>query len=363
MEPSNLDIYFEGVTYVEGNTDVTNAKKQVLERLLKIPENRQNGVLQPGDFDLLRLVYQKPLWDMGKDLAQKLMEGSNQTGFMNPDVTLGTSELIELTALIQKKNDPSYAIRFSPLKLRQIETDMERQRIRAIKVTAVKCRQLGQKMPDNITFKFILVGKSVVRSSKRLFAFDPDMKRGKNKEESPVGVTFGTYAHGTKSTAHPNDPGWNVLEKEALERISDTPSTPGGSQESLLTTLMNDNHYAYSPEERGTHSQFIKLSRLRPGIFSDFLLRVTFSPAGSKVEFKQISVEIELETADTDHTSVFVSVDNNLDLEIPITASISDHSGRDGGFRHYVGLYDEVQIKPGRFMSSRRNRPSRQARQ
>ena len=162
---------------------MTNAKKQVLERLLKIPENRQNGVLQPGDFDLLRLVYQKPLWDMGKDLAQKLMEGSNQTGFMNPDVTLGTSELIELTALIQKKNDPSYAIRFSPLKLRQIETDMERQRIRAIKVTAVKCRQLGQKMPDNITFKFILVGKSVVRSGKRLFAFDPDMKRGKNKED------------------------------------------------------------------------------------------------------------------------------------------------------------------------------------
>jgi hypothetical protein len=338
VEPSDsdLDSYFG-----EGVTDTTKVKKQALIDLLKKPENRQNGKLQPEDFDLLRLVYQKPLWDMGKDLADKLMTG-DEMKYMTTPVTLGTGELTELNALIKNRTRP-YAIRFSPLRLRQIHENMQLQRIRDIKITAVKCSKLGEQMPDSITFKFTLVGKSVVRSDNRLFAFDPDMKRGKNREESPVGVTFGTLGRGKDSTPERGNPGVNVLKGKALEPISDTPDNVATSQESLLKTLMNDSQYDYTTAQRGTHNQLIKLSRLRPGIFSDFLLEVTFLPAGSTVEFNEISLVIDLETANAGRNAMFVSVDNNLDLEIPITASIGDHSGRDGGFRQYVGLYDQVQ--------------------
>jgi predicted nucleic acid-binding Zn-ribbon protein len=81
MEPSNfsnLDIYFEGVT------KETKDKKQVLEKLLKMPENRQDGVLQPEEFDLLRLVYQKPLGGHGQGPGPKANGGLESNELHEP---------------------------------------------------------------------------------------------------------------------------------------------------------------------------------------------------------------------------------------------------------------------------------------
>src|SRR5262249_52786945 len=68
-------------------------------------------------------------------------------------------------------------------------------------------------------------------------------------------------------------------------------------------------------------------------------LTVEFSPPGDKVKFTELTLQLALETGDTNVRSVSVSVDNNRDLEIPITASKKDHSGRDGGVGSYVGFY------------------------
>ena len=268
---------------------------------------------------------------MGKKLADELARGSGRLLTTSKPVTLGAEELQELNDRIKDPKRPN-AIPLNLLSLRQIEFSRERQRIKNIKVAEARCQKLGPQLPDQIIFKFILDGKSIVRARNRLFAFDPEVKRGSD-EVALAGLTFETDGgrHGSAgwTDATGGSPG-SVLKGEALWQPDVT------SQENLLTDLMKD----YNDTTAAT--QLITIAQFRPGVFSDFVLTVEFSPPERKVKFTELALEFSLETGDANVRSVFVSVNNNRGLDIPITASTKDQSGREGGTGTYVGLYPDV---------------------
>jgi hypothetical protein len=265
------------------------------------------------------------------------MKGSAVVSTATETVTLGPEELQELNDRIADSRPD--LIPFNLLKLRRIFWSRERQRIKNIRVTRVQCEKLKSKLPDMINFKFVLDGKSIVRARHRLFAFDPEVPISSDGVATP-GVTFETNGGirtfdstggrsktvgWTKARGTPLD----VLEGDALWQKKDD------SQENLLTNLMR----GYGDQRA---DRLITISQFRPGVFSDFLMMVEFSPPGDRVKFTELTLQLAEETGDNNVRSVSVSVDNNRDLEIPITVSKKDQSGRDGGIGRYVGCYPNL---------------------
>src|SRR5262249_16269306 len=53
-------------------------KQKDIEALLTRPDPRSGGMLSAGDFALLKMVYERPILKMGKELAGELMESTGQ---------------------------------------------------------------------------------------------------------------------------------------------------------------------------------------------------------------------------------------------------------------------------------------------
>jgi hypothetical protein len=326
LDPSKFDIDFKGVTVDP------EKKKKDLQKLLEIDDaqSQKDGSLEQASVDLLRIVYLKPLWDMGSQLSKELMNGSAMLMPEDKIVTLLPNYLAELNGRIV---DPTRedAVRLNLLKIRQVEYNQERQRIKDIRITGATCRRLGAGWPDQIHFSFTLLGKSIVRAEHRLFAFDPEV--GRHDVKHP-GLTFASTV-----CQPPEGSASDLVLKFAPKAGA---PKPGVSQANLLRTFMTDSQYHPEGTEKTSSTELDTISQFRPGIFSDFILRVEFTPKDFKVEFMEIKLQIALETGATNAGSVFVSVDNSLGVDIPITTSIKDHSGRKGGIGSYVGFYQAV---------------------
>lgn len=310
-------------------SDETNKKVQ-LEKLLNSPEQHQTGVLTTAESALLTQVYQKPLHDMGKKIAEELARGDNGMSETRKPVTVGEADLRELNQRIVDPVRPN-AIAFSLLRMHQIEASRERERILNIQVVSLKCRHAPgvDRFPDSVIVRFSLNGKSIVRADHRLYAFDPEVPAGADGVPQP-GVFFETVGGKAKSS-------WTItkgrdgneigeLKGDALWQADREP------QENLLTTLLEDK----------SNTQLITLSRLRPGVFSDFVLSVDFTPAEAKVLLTELMLTIQIETGSVRDSSVFLSVDTNTDLAIPISVDRKDHSGRNAGNGRYVGFYPQA---------------------
>jgi hypothetical protein len=317
LEPSDSTFDFDA--------DPSGDKKKRLQALINQPESRKDGVLTDEEFDLLKEVYQKPLRDMGKRLADELMRGSGKIMETSKPVTLDAGALKELNARIADSTRAD-AIPISLVKLRQVEATRERQRISNIKVVSVTAKQAGPRFPDQVIFKFTLTGKSIVRADNRLYAFDPEVPAGADGATLP-GLTFETDG-GRRGDGWKVAPdGSGTLNPTALWQLTVT------AQENLLSTLMADS--------ADSAKQLISLSQFRPGVYSDFTLTVEFQPAECTLQFGELVLDLSLETGDAGIRSVLVAVDNNLDLAIPFVANRKDRSGRQGGEGRFIGLYDD----------------------
>ncbi len=313
-------------------TDPQGDKQKSIEAILAAADPRKAGMLSAEEFDLLKVVYQKPLLDMGKQLASELME-SNGTALKETQstITLTADWLADLNDRVQSP-DKQEQVLFNLIDLRHIGRSIEKQRISNIRVIDVQAIKRGQRFPDTIKFVFEHLGKSIVRSRGHLFAFEPQStaKDARDRFEGS-GVTFETQ--GGKRAAQPA--GWaeTTVAGRPVGRLGATSlwqpdRTP---QENLLSKLLKN-------------SATLSLSQFRPGAFSDFLLKVDINPPECKVEFTEIVLEVSYEGGYASRDELLICVNNNAGLEIPVTTDVKDISGRRGAIGRYVGVFNSRQM-------------------
>jgi hypothetical protein len=337
IEPSDFKFDFDN--------DASGDRQQKLKKLLSSPDPRKDGgLLTSEEFGLLRLVYEKPLRDMGKALASHLMSGAGRLTETPKMIVLSANELADLNRRIQDLT-AAQQIPFSLVSSRQLDQGSERQRIANMEVAFVRCKQLGTRLPTSMTFRFTHLGKSIVRASGKFFAFDPEGKPiatdlgGKPIAGRPIefvtngGTRVVTDQNGRKTTTNWVIEGQSpVLRDDALWQGNNAP------QKNLLSILLS-----------GTDSEqaksLVSLSAFRPGIFSDFLFQVEISPPDCKVSFEEIQVQVTFEAGSAPTDEMLLCVDNNLGMAIPIEVDARDEGGRTGGNGRYFAVYNRRHLQ------------------
>ena len=335
----------------EFDNDGNGDKQQKLKNLLASPDPRTDGgLLKSEEFELLRMVYEKPLRDMGKALASHLMSGAGRLTETPKMIVLGASYLEDLNKRIMERS-AAQQIPFSIVSSRQLDQSNERQRIANIQVAFVRCTKIGPELPSSVTFKFIHMGKSIVRANGRLFAFDPEGQAiASDLAGKPVAgqrtafVTMGGNRRFTDSKGRQITADWvteaqqPVLRDDALWQPSNT------AQANLLSKLLSGSNE--------TAAQHLKaLSGFRPGIFSDFLLEVEISPPERKVRFEELRLQLTFEAGSAPSDEMLLCVDNSIGMAIPIEADARDASGRIAGVGRYYAVYNRQHLKGDRTVS------------
>lgn len=314
LEPSDFKYTF---------IDEENGEKrrEELQKLLNEPVSERNGQLAPEEFGLLRVVYEKPLRDMGKQLLKQLMlNGSARES--TAGITLRTAQLQALNKLIAA-HEPA-TTPFDLVQLRQLNLGKERHRIADIRVTRVRCRliQDGGNWPDSVSFRFTLQGKSLVRADGHIYAFEPE--GGGDRSSAASFETFG--GKHLKASWRVEASGAGVLEGEALW----PPSPP--IQESLLAQLLAGDKDPNAPN-------LVKLSDFRPGVFSDFVLDVTVRPPEARVTFEEVELQVSTEGTNAPDDQWVACVGANVPKMIPFSTNKPDLAGHSGGLGQYVGVF------------------------
>lgn len=321
LEPSDQISGVDGL-----NADQT----ETLKALLNKPVSTRGNMLTKEEFSLLKVVYEKPLRDMGKRLADRLASGAGRLLKEFPKmVTLGREELDELNSKIRKSEEKN-ALPLSLVGLRQIDLGNERQRVGNIKVVKVRCKKLGDRYPDSITFRISLRGKSVVRAQGKLFAFEPEAGKAEAGSDAASGQTSAVVFKTIASTA-----GRPIVEGESGQvgiLIGELLQQPRADrQEDLLTQFLN----------RDGGGERLTLSEFRPGVFSDFEMTVAFNKPEHKVEFEEIGLEIITEAGDAPDGQTTVAVSTSPPLAVSIMMNTKDMSGRTGGLGSYIGIFKD----------------------
>lgn len=317
MEPPQTEFDFEDNRAGE---DTKAQREASLKQLLTKPGSAKS--LSRADFELLKQVYEKPLRDMGRELAASLVKGSSRVTTGKKSITLGTMDLTELNSKISAGEMPIWP--FDLLKLRQISAKRDRQRIVNVKVRQMRCKlpQGHPKLPDEISVKVVLDGPSIVRGDNRLYAFSPE--GGEDAHSAGGGITFETTSQKTLK-----EDAWDVsgdvltIKEAAFEQGDDAPL------DTLLNLLLD-----------GTDGDAVSaVSQFRPGLFSNLLLSVEFLPAGTALPIQEIVLDFTNETGQASVYDTMIHVRNNFDLDIPVFVSMVDDSGRSGGQGEYVGFF------------------------
>ena len=312
LEPSD---HISGI-----DNDLTGDQKQKLQKLLSEPVSFKENMLTTDEFQLLTIVYEKPLRDMGKRLANQLASGAGSLLKEAPKtVTLAKEQLKELNGLI-KDSELENTIPFSLVQLRQIDQSNEKQRIGNIKVVKVQCKKLGKAFPDSITFKISHRGKSVVRAQGKLFAFEPEGGREEERGQRSR-VIFKTLGGKTDSQD------WSIKEEIGILEGNTLWQPTSDIQENLLNQFLKTDK-----------DEPITLSEFRPGVFSDFDLSVEISPPEHKIELEEIRLQVTTEAGNAQKQTL-ICVSTQPELAIPITASLKDMSDRSGGLGSYIGIF------------------------
>jgi hypothetical protein len=213
-------------------------------------------------------------------------------------------------------------------RLDQIRGGDEKQRLGGVKVVKAVVTRLGARFPSDITFKVTHLGRSIVCSQGKFFAFEP--QAGNETGRRVRGVTFET--NGTPAKMKPEAGATTVtLTPMALKQPESK------AQETLISKLLGS---------AGTGQ--IDLSQFRPGAFSDFLLTVEFTPRDCTIQLDELEFVVMMEKGNTDTAAELVTVFNDRDLAIDISTSRSDRSGRSRALGSYMGIYndDEIEAQP-----------------
>lgn len=315
LEPSDFKYAFVDESDGEG-------RRAQLKKLLSDPAPDRNSRLTRDEFNLLRVVYEKPLRDMGKQLLQQLMKSSAATEAPF-SITLRSQQLQELNDKMARRE--SAETPFDLVRLRHVDQRKERQRIGNIRVTKVTCQQTGTNLPDRMTFRFTQYGKSLVRSDGRIYAFEPESAMsGASKRASAV--SFETVGGNRDNGRWEVDGNIGVLKDGALWQP--TPTT----DENLLAKLLASDDKTNAPS-------LIKLSEFRPGAFSDFILTVEVNPPEAKVVLKEIELLVTTEGTNTPTDEWIVCASTNVPGMIPFTTNKPDCAGHLGGLGRYVGVF------------------------
>ena len=200
LVPSNLSYSFV-------NDKDGKARQEQLRQMLAGPAEARQDLLTEQEFDLLRVVYEKPLRDMGKALLDQLMS-SGLSKDSKTGIQLRPAQLQALNALM-RAGEP-VQVPFDLVSLRQVDGFKERQRITNIRVTRLRCRRAGAELPSKLSFRFDQEGKSLVRADGRIYAFESE-----GAGSSGSGVCFETFGGGWRSEGED-------LVLTAAERVTST---------------------------------------------------------------------------------------------------------------------------------------------
>ena len=326
----SLQNVLEPSDQITGLDDLNEDEQKRLKALLSQPVSFKDNMLKPEDFNVLKVVYEKPLRDMGKRLANQLASGAGRLLKEAPKaVTLGREELDELNSRI-RESVVENAIPFSLMRLRQIDQSNEKQRIGNIKVVRVQCKQLGKGYPDTVTFKFSHRGKSVVRAQGRLYAFEPE--GGREEERGQRSSVIFTTSGGKTA-----DEDWLIKGDTGILQGKALWQPTVDRQENLLTQFLKSD----------AGGEAITLSEFRPGVFSDFEMTVEISPPERRIELEELRLQITTEAGDAPKGQRIICASTHPELAIPITASSKDMSERSGGLGSYTGIFKD-QLSPVR---------------
>ena len=122
LVPSNLSYSFV-------NDKDGKARQEQLRQMLAGPAEARQDLLTEQEFDLLRVVYEKPLRDMGKALLDQLMS-SGLSKDSKTGIQLRPAQLQALNALM-RAGEP-VQVPFDLVSLRQVDGFKERQRIESL---------------------------------------------------------------------------------------------------------------------------------------------------------------------------------------------------------------------------------------
>jgi hypothetical protein len=299
-------------------------KETKLKTLITAPTD---PVLSEKDFALLKYVYEKPLRDMGIRMLDELASGrERKIDEREQSVTLMGDDLRGLNARIKANLSARMTINLA--RLDQIRGGDEKQRLGGVKVVKAVVTRLGARFPSDITFKVTHLGRSIVCSQGKFFAFEP--QAGNETGRRVRGVTFET--NGTPAKMKPEAGATTVtLTPMALKQPESK------AQETLISKLLGS---------AGTGQ--IDLSQFRPGAFSDFLLTVEFTPRDCTIQLDELEFVVMMEKGNTDTAAELVTVFNDRDLAIDISTSRSDRSGRSRAIGSHMGVYndDEIETQP-----------------
>ena len=306
--------------------EAKDAKEKQLKKLITEPSGPD---LPDSDWQLLKGVYEKPLRDMGSRMLEKLITRKDgKIDEREQHVTLRADELKELNSRIREGKSAHMTLNLA--RLNQIASSHQKQRLGGFKVVNAVGSKLGERYPDDITFKVTHLGKSIVRCEGRFYAFEP--QAGNEALVGSRGVTFETSGSPTKGTRKPDgtleDDGKVTFSSDALKQPDSK------AQETLVSKLLG-------PSASGN----IDLSEFRPGVFSDFLFTVEFTPRDFPVEFSEIEFVVTMEKGNTDSAGALISVFNNHDLAIEIRMSRPDRSERSAGIGRYIGVYNGTELE------------------
>jgi hypothetical protein len=315
LEPSNFNYAF--VDESDGE-----ARREQLKKLLAEPAPDRDTRLTPDEFNLLRVVYEKPLRDMGKQLLRRLVEASiaKEAPFA---VTLRAPQLQELNEKMAQRE--AAQMPFDLIRLRHVDQSKERQRIANIRVTKVTCRQLGTNLPDRLTFRFTQRGKSLVRASGKVFAFEPESGLA-NASGRASSVSFETFG------GNRDDGRWEVKEKVGVLQGKALWQPTLASAENLLGKLLAIDNDPNAPV-------LIKLSEFRPGTLSDFVLTLDVHPPEAKVALEEVELLVTTEGTEAPADEWILCATANVPQMIPFAINKPDSAGHSGGLGRYVGMF------------------------
>jgi hypothetical protein len=268
------------------------------------------------DLSTLKAVYEAPLTSMAGEVAETLMTGgAGRPEVTNDSLRVKGRVLAQLNDSLASDGSTASAV-VKPAALGWLDIGKEKHRIRDLTVKAVSARKVPNfDLPDRVIFTFMHTGQSIVRAEGRLYAFvASDSRPGSPLQAS---VTWETRAAAV--------PMWTPREDAATDLYdlaSDSLTRPEqGGEGTLLSRLMKD-----AP----TSPELAKLSRFRPGGFSELLLLVEVFPSRARLELAEMIVSFTQEAV-VDTGRAMVSVLSNVEEPVPIQLSRPDLSGSNFG--------------------------------
>ena len=319
LVPSNLSYSFV-------NDKDGKARQEQLKQMLSDPAMARQDLLTEQEFDLLRVVYEKPLRDMGKALLDQLMlsglSKDSKTG-----IQLRPAQLQALNTLMQQ-GEP-VQVPFDLVSLRQVDGFKERQRITNVRVTKLRCRRASAELPTKLTFRFEQQGKSLVRADGRIYAFESE-----GAGSSGSGVCFETFGGS-----------WRKEGEDLLLTSAELDQPAPSLERHLLAQLLAGDKDPNAPK-------LSQLSEFQPGALTEFTLTVVAAPAGAAVELLDVELVVTTEGTDAPRDEWLVCVTADVPGMVPIRISKPDRAGHLGGLGRYIGVFRrageavEVSVEP-----------------